>query len=241
MPTSFPSAATISSSTWRRRAGTNRNSPISRVLRVRCSALIGHVCGSCQPRRGREVELVRRPCRRSRASRGAARSGLAHLFGSARARWGLSRPRSPVIPVLPHEHASNASRLAGSDRGLQGDPSRCARSSGRPACASVWPKRSARTAASSRRLPTRPIRRRSRRSTSTRSFRSAISRRRNGTGSSKPITGAHPRRLLLLKERERSRRLTLMLPDLGSEQKNHKLDALLSEFAEKVARLIEDT
>ena len=33
---------------------------------------------------------------------------------------------------------------------------------------------------------------------------------------------AHPRRLLLLKERERNRRLTLMLPDLGSEQKNHK-------------------
>jgi hypothetical protein len=32
-----------------------------------------------------------------------------------------------------------------------------------------------------------------------------------------------------------------MLPDLGSEQKNHKLDTLLSEFAEKVARLIEDT
>jgi hypothetical protein len=53
--------------------------------------------------------------------------------------------------------------------------------------------------------------------------------------------GAHPRRLLLLKERERNRRLTLMLPDLGSEQKNHKLDSLLSEFAEKVARLIEDS
>jgi hypothetical protein len=51
---------------------------------------------------------------------------------------------------------------------------------------------------------------------------------------------AHPRRLLLLKERERGRRLTLMLPDLGSEQKNHRLDTLLSEFAEKVARLIED-
>ena len=52
---------------------------------------------------------------------------------------------------------------------------------------------------------------------------------------------AHPRRLLLLKERERSRRLLLMLPDLGSEQKNHKLDSLLSEFAEKVARLIEES
>jgi hypothetical protein len=52
---------------------------------------------------------------------------------------------------------------------------------------------------------------------------------------------AHPRRLLLLQERERGRRLTLMLPDLGSEQKNQRLDSLLSEFAEKIARLIEDT
>ena len=52
---------------------------------------------------------------------------------------------------------------------------------------------------------------------------------------------AHPRRLLPLKERERGRRLTLMLPDLVTEQKNHRLDALLSDFAEKVARLIEDT
>jgi hypothetical protein len=52
---------------------------------------------------------------------------------------------------------------------------------------------------------------------------------------------AHPRRLLLLKQRERNRRLTLMLPDLGSEQKNHRLDALLGEFAERIARLIEDS
>jgi hypothetical protein len=52
---------------------------------------------------------------------------------------------------------------------------------------------------------------------------------------------AHPRRLLLLKERERSRRVTVMLPNLGSEKKNHKLDMLLSEFTEKLARLIEDS
>jgi hypothetical protein len=32
-----------------------------------------------------------------------------------------------------------------------------------------------------------------------------------------------------------------MLPDLGGEQKNHRLDTLLSEFAERIARLIEDT
>jgi hypothetical protein len=58
---------------------------------------------------------------------------------------------------------------------------------------------------------------------------------------SKPITARTRGGCCCLKERERSRRLTLMLPDLGSEQKNHKLDTLLSEFAEKVARLIEDT
>src|SRR5260370_12398069 len=52
---------------------------------------------------------------------------------------------------------------------------------------------------------------------------------------------AHPRRLLLLKERERGRRLTLMLPDLGTEQKNHKLDSLLSEFPEKVPSLSQAT
>ena len=44
---------------------------------------------------------------------------------------------------------------------------------------------------------------------------------------------AHPRRLLLLKERERSRRLTLMLPDLGSEKKNQKLDTLLERVRGK--------
>jgi hypothetical protein len=32
-----------------------------------------------------------------------------------------------------------------------------------------------------------------------------------------------------------------MLPNLGSEKKNHKLDMLLSEFTEKLARLIEDS
>src|ERR1700692_3271928 len=51
---------------------------------------------------------------------------------------------------------------------------------------------------------------------------------------------AHPRRRLLLRGGGGNRGLSLMLPDLGSEQKNHKLDSLLSEFAEKVARLIEE-
>lgn len=52
---------------------------------------------------------------------------------------------------------------------------------------------------------------------------------------------AHPRRLLVVKERDRSRRLTLTLPDLGSDARNDRLDTLVSEFAEKIARLIEDT
>lgn len=51
---------------------------------------------------------------------------------------------------------------------------------------------------------------------------------------------AHPRRLLLLKSRERTRRLTVMLPDLGSEEKNRKLDLLVNELADRIARLMED-
>jgi hypothetical protein len=52
---------------------------------------------------------------------------------------------------------------------------------------------------------------------------------------------AHPRRPLLLGREARSRRLTLMLPDLGSEQKNRKLDGLVRQFAEQIARFVEDS
>jgi hypothetical protein len=51
---------------------------------------------------------------------------------------------------------------------------------------------------------------------------------------------AHPRRLLMLQEREKSRRVTIMLPDLGSDRKNRRLDALVSEFADKIAGLLEE-
>ena len=51
---------------------------------------------------------------------------------------------------------------------------------------------------------------------------------------------AHPRRLLMLQEREKSRRVTIMLPDLGTDRKNRRLDALVSEFADKIARLLEE-
>jgi hypothetical protein len=49
---------------------------------------------------------------------------------------------------------------------------------------------------------------------------------------------AHPRRLLMLQEREKNRRLTITLPDLGSDSKNRRLDTLVSEFAGKIARLL---
>jgi flagellar biosynthesis chaperone FliJ len=52
---------------------------------------------------------------------------------------------------------------------------------------------------------------------------------------------AHPRRLLMLAREARRRRLTVMLPDLGSEQKNRKLDGLVRQFAEQIARLVEDS
>ena len=52
---------------------------------------------------------------------------------------------------------------------------------------------------------------------------------------------AHPRRLQMLQEREKSRRVTITLPDLGNETKNRRLDALVSEFADKIARLLGET
>jgi hypothetical protein len=51
---------------------------------------------------------------------------------------------------------------------------------------------------------------------------------------------AHPRRLLMLQEREKGRRVTIMLPDLGNDKKNRRLDALVGEFAERIARLLEE-
>jgi hypothetical protein len=45
----------------------------------------------------------------------------------------------------------------------------------------------------------------------------------------------------MLHEREKSRRVTITLPDLGSETKNRRLDALVSEFADKITRLLGET
>ena len=52
---------------------------------------------------------------------------------------------------------------------------------------------------------------------------------------------AHPRRLQMLQEGEKSRRVTITLPDLGNETKNRRLDALVSEFAGKIARFLGET
>lgn len=50
---------------------------------------------------------------------------------------------------------------------------------------------------------------------------------------------AHPRRLQVAKG-ARQRTLTVSLPDLGSEARNRQLEALMVEFAEKVARLVRE-
>jgi hypothetical protein len=49
---------------------------------------------------------------------------------------------------------------------------------------------------------------------------------------------AHPRRLQLHRERERVRRVTLALPDLGDEAKNRRLETMLAEMAEQLAQLL---
>ena len=52
---------------------------------------------------------------------------------------------------------------------------------------------------------------------------------------------AHPRRLQLMKEEhDRLRQLTLAVPDLGSDARNRQLDAIVTEFASKVARLLRE-
>jgi hypothetical protein len=53
---------------------------------------------------------------------------------------------------------------------------------------------------------------------------------------------AHPRRLQLLKEeRERLREVTIALPDLGTDTRNRRLEAIVKEFADKVARLLRES
>ncbi|MBI1207766.1 MAG: hypothetical protein GC191_10815 [Azospirillum sp.] len=49
---------------------------------------------------------------------------------------------------------------------------------------------------------------------------------------------AHPRRLSLLKHHERTRRVTLAVPDLGDDARNQRLDEFLTEYAERLAHLL---
>ena len=49
---------------------------------------------------------------------------------------------------------------------------------------------------------------------------------------------AHPQRLRTLGHQDRVRRITLTLPDLENKQKNRRLDAALSDLAERIAQLI---
>jgi hypothetical protein len=53
---------------------------------------------------------------------------------------------------------------------------------------------------------------------------------------------AHPRRLQLLKEEhDRLRQVTVAVPDLGTEARNRQLEAIVREFADKVARLLRES
>ena len=49
---------------------------------------------------------------------------------------------------------------------------------------------------------------------------------------------AHPQRLRTLGHPDRTRRITLTLPDLEDEQKNRRLEAALAELAERIAQLV---
>ncbi|MGQ9368919.1 hypothetical protein [Azospirillum sp. ST 5-10] len=51
---------------------------------------------------------------------------------------------------------------------------------------------------------------------------------------------AHPRRLQLLHGHHRTRRVAVEVPDLGDEARNRTLDAIVAEFAARVAQLLHE-
>jgi hypothetical protein len=51
---------------------------------------------------------------------------------------------------------------------------------------------------------------------------------------------AHPRRVSQLDEIPRERIITLHLPDLGSSKRNAQLEALMQEFARRLATVLQD-
>jgi hypothetical protein len=51
---------------------------------------------------------------------------------------------------------------------------------------------------------------------------------------------AHPRRMGRLAESPRERTITLHLPDLGSGRRNGLIDALMQEFARRLAAILQD-
>lgn len=51
---------------------------------------------------------------------------------------------------------------------------------------------------------------------------------------------AHPRRMGRLAENPRERTITLHLPDLGSGRRNGQIDALMQEFARRLAGILQD-
>ncbi len=56
----------------------------------------------------------------------------------------------------------------------------------------------------------------------------------------KAYTRAHPRRMGRLAAIPRERTMTLHLPDLGNGTKNRQVDALMQEFARRLAAILQD-
>lgn len=56
----------------------------------------------------------------------------------------------------------------------------------------------------------------------------------------KAYRDAHPRRLQLLSPHEREHRITLTLPDLGDKRRNQQLEAVVTEFVDKIARVLRE-
>lgn len=53
-------------------------------------------------------------------------------------------------------------------------------------------------------------------------------------------SAAHPRRLGLIDAKPKRRPHTLYLPDLGDDERNRKMDALVEEFLQKLAELMRE-
>ena len=180
-----------------------------------------------------------RRCRRRSGGHPAPCSGPACATSpSRRHSWRSPRRPSPASRFDDGEESRHPLRWMPRPRSA---PTRvCCRpssSSVRRVRASGLPTRSASTAASSRRSPARPIRRRSRRSTCRRSSPSAISARRSATTFLAAYRIAHPGKASADGELRRTRHISLTVPDLGDAKQNAALDRAINDFVHRITSI----